>query len=294
MAIGLPASGKSTYYEMNLINSDVEYISSDKIREEEFGNVNDQSHNNEVFNLMHKKVINCLKTKKSFYYDATNLSAKRRINFLKEISKHPDFEKIALVFVPPMDKIFEQNRLRKRHVPHYAIHRMFKSFEVPHYSEGWDSIVILYNSNDKKKLAKIYEESKNILHDNHNHSLSVGNHMMKAFEYARNNYYEDENEMILSVAAQYHDIGKPVCKVFENSKGEYSEEAHFYNHENTGAYLYLSYSAGKPEDLLIANLIQHHMDFFKGEKYLSKIHQRFGDDFFVLLTKLHDCDIAAH
>ena len=47
-------------------------------------------------------------------------------------------------------------------------------------------------------------------------------------------------------------------------------------------------------DLHAANLIAHHMDYFKGEKYLEKIRNRFGEDFMRELDMIHECDLAAH
>jgi hypothetical protein len=77
-------------------------------------------------------------------------------------------------------------------------------------------------------------------------------------------------------------------------KGEVTPIAHYYSHENVGAYLYLTYCYKDSTDLYIANLIQHHMDFFKGEKYLQKIADRFGEEFMRDLTLLHEADINAH
>ena len=49
--IGLPGSGKDYFINFNKKENDV-VVSSDKLREELFGDVNDQTHNNEIFNEM--------------------------------------------------------------------------------------------------------------------------------------------------------------------------------------------------------------------------------------------------
>ena len=105
----------------------------------------------------------------------------------------------------------------------------------------------------------------------------------------------------VSQALCLHDIGKIFCKTFRNSRGEITDVAHFYNHENIGAYLYLSLMAVaningtlRATDELAVNLIQHHMDFFKGEKYLEKVKARFGNDFFEMLEIIHKYDLLAH
>ena len=60
----------------------------------------------------------------------------------------------------------------------------------------------------------------------------------------------------LQWAALYHDCGKVFTQVFHNAKGEPTEEAHYYNHENVGAYDCLcDYS----KTLLTSVLINLHM-----------------------------------
>lgn len=63
--IGLPASGKDYYIERNKEEDDV-VVSSDEIREELFGDVNDQKHNGEVFNEMFKRTCAALKMDRMF------------------------------------------------------------------------------------------------------------------------------------------------------------------------------------------------------------------------------------
>lgn len=49
MAVGLPGSGKSTYYGCLSRYENIDRVSSDEIRDRCFGDANDQTHNNEVF-----------------------------------------------------------------------------------------------------------------------------------------------------------------------------------------------------------------------------------------------------
>ena len=63
--IGLPSGGKSSYCESyKVLNPDAVIVSSDAIREEVFGDVNDQSHNQEVFNIVEKRCREALKANK--------------------------------------------------------------------------------------------------------------------------------------------------------------------------------------------------------------------------------------
>lgn len=65
-----------------------------------FGDVNDQKHNGEVFNIVHKRVVSAIKSGKDVILDATNLSRKRRIGFLKSI---PNCLAEAIVFAIPFE-----------------------------------------------------------------------------------------------------------------------------------------------------------------------------------------------
>ena len=289
MAVGLPGAGKSTLYKSHY--SHAVYISSDEIRQEVFGDVNDQEHNAEVFDIMRKRVIENLKANKSVYYDATNISAKRRIAFLNSISFIPNIVKICLLVVPPFDKVKNQNMGRDKVVPEYVLDRMLKNFDVPHKSEGWNTIRI-YGNEPSDYCSNLANELEAIPHDNPHHTDTIGSHMYNAAMFMECEYPLAKPYMMR--AAYLHDLGKLYCKVFHNSKGEPTEDAHYYNHENVGAYFYLSNSWGSCEDLHVANLIRHHMDYFKGEKYLEKIRNRFGNDFMEELDMLHQADLMAH
>lgn len=49
MLVGLPASGKSTYAKKLSKKENAIILSSDELRKELFGNINNQNHNAEVF-----------------------------------------------------------------------------------------------------------------------------------------------------------------------------------------------------------------------------------------------------
>lgn len=293
MAVGLPGSGKSYLFEsvIKKLSPDCVYVSSDAIREEVFGDVNDQEHNEQVFELMKRRTLDSLKAGVSVYYDATNVSAKRRIGFLKGLSHIKDIARVCVLNTPPVEVVKFRNAHRERKVPEYVIDRMLKSFNVPDYSEGWDVILRYGSDEDHNAIEEITCSSAKLSHDNPHHSATVGVHMFNAANYAEK---ELKASWEVIEAACYHDIGKPICKVFQDAKGEPSDVAHYYNHENVGAYLYLSHAKNDGVSLYIANLIAHHMDFFKGEKYIEKIHNRFGEGFFRDLQLLHEADVNAH
>lgn len=76
ITVGPPGSGKSTWVKRNY--SLLPVISSDAIRLELCGDVNDQSKNVEVFDLAHQRIEDYLKRGKKVVFDATNLSFTER------------------------------------------------------------------------------------------------------------------------------------------------------------------------------------------------------------------------
>lgn len=308
VAIGLPASGKSTYGEMLRHQKcrrvvPIEIVSSDAIREEVFGDVNDQKHNGEVFNIMFQRSREALKNGKDVYYDATNLSAKRRMALIKQIRGTRDIPEVrfcCVIFATPYVGCVLRNEKRERVVPLYAMDRMYKSFQPPHQSEGWDSITLWGGDGEGRDALEMHLAGLTcVSHDNPHHSLSVGDHMLTADKIYRDEAHKGlvVNLSVIDLAIRYHDIGKKFCKTFVNAKGETTAVAHYYNHENVGAYLYLSHCDRErfsEDDLEIVNLIAHHMDFFKGEAYVEKIKKRFGEPFFSRLELVHYYDVNAH
>lgn len=79
MLMGISGSGKSTYAKALEKNCGYKVFSSDVLREELFGNENDQTHNSEVFEELHRRILKALDAGENCVYDATNLNRKRRL-----------------------------------------------------------------------------------------------------------------------------------------------------------------------------------------------------------------------
>ena len=69
--VGLSGSGKSTLAAQRDANTVI--VSSDAIREELTGEIEDQSRNNEVFEIFHQRIRKNLEEGKNAIADATNL-----------------------------------------------------------------------------------------------------------------------------------------------------------------------------------------------------------------------------
>ena len=261
--VGLSGSGKSTIAKIlkRTVSNNIEIYSSDAIRKELYGDENIQDNPQKVFRILHKRIKTQLKEGKSAIYDATNLNMKRRMSFLEEI-KNIDCEKICVIVNTPFEVCVSQNNKRERVVPYSVLKRQRESFQCPYYYEGWDNICITNIDEDLSSLEDILEASRLISHDNPHHTLSIGKHMDKAFEYCshraaalsimandrnidemkKEEYFKEAEQWSeIALAAKFHDIGKIYTKSFLNSKGELCKIAHYYQHQNVSAYTILSH-----------------------------------------------------
>lgn len=297
MMVGLPYSGKSTYADCLDEEADVTIHSSDAIRAELFGNVQDQEHNAKVFEVLHQRIRDDLRAGKSVIYDATNLSYKRRINTLEHLSKI-DCKKTCIFMATPFDEIVERSKHRDRVVPYEVLERMYKSIWIPNVYEGWDEINIVYPIGFELRSAHdLIAKLRTIPHDNPHHKLSIGDHCLAA---QRHIWQMEGYTRELEIAALLHDIGKEFTKGFVNSKGEPSEVAHYYEHHHVSAYDSLFYVPPDVDRLHVAAVIQWHMRPFEIEKspHPDRAYEKFkalvGERVYNDVMALHAADLAAH
>ena len=300
MMIGLVGSGKSYHAKKLAEEYDATVFSSDALREEMFGDVNHQADNDVLFKELHKRIRECLASEKSAIYDACNISYKHRMEFLKSLNKIP-CEKIAVLMATPYEVCLERNAQRERKVPEYVIKRMYMSFNVPFWYEGWDDIDVVYSEgaeNYKGWDREWVELMEDFSQDNSHHTLSLGDHCWRAVKYIDNNmpsFHPMSTE--LRHAAMLHDEGKVFVKSFYDAKGNPSEEAHYYSHEFCGAYNSLFYEM-PCEHLYVAQLIQWHMRPYlaweQSEKAMQKDKKLLGETLFNDIMLLHEADLYAH
>lgn len=293
--IGLPASGKSYHAERLSKQENAIIMSSDKLREELYGDENTQENNSELFNELHKRIKENLKQGFNVIYDATNISHKRRKTFLNELRKIPCIKECYLV-ATPYEKCLYQNNIRERKVPEHVIKKMYKNIYIPQYYEGWDKIHIINNYNPDDFNVHILFNSENGLNkinqDNPHHTLTIGKHCLQCAY----NVELSKDDDILIIAGLFHDIGKKFTKEFKNGKGEDPDIAHYFNHHLVSAYdslFYLKYD--NDTKLKITNYIQWHMQpfFLETEKSKNKFINLVGQEFYDDLMILHRADIEA-
>lgn len=311
MLVGPSYCGKSSFAEMmkKLAPERVEIFSSDAIREEIYGDAGCQNNPAKVFEILHERIIKCLKEKEDVVaiYDATNLSAKRRRSFLNSI-RTIACRRACVVFPMSLDELLARVPLRDRKVPEEVLIKQIKNFQCPQKCEGWDDIVIELQGegyNDRELM----EKCKNFDQYNRHHSLTLYEHMKKTADLVSSKKYIDfdmTKETIaddlykLLVAAYFHDIGKLITQEFDENG-----EAHYRNHHYASAYMWLCMKGTKKlltdkkftqQDLLdVVFLIQNHMEFyFRDRAGMKKLKESTTPTLYESLKIIHEADIAAH
>ena len=304
MFVGIPASGKSTaskeYEEMGYT-----VLSSDKIREDMIESATDKSEkfykflNANVFEYIKKTALESVKKGVNTVIDATNLNRKKRKNFISDFRKLGCKVKCVL-FITSIEVCSERNKQRegRAYVPLKDMRKMIKSFECPYYWEGFSEIIPVI---DKTPYNFPFDKTVGFSQDNPHHTLTLHGHLSAARDYAIANNYPE----YLVKVCYYHDIGKYYVKTFENEHGEITEVAHFYGHENFGAYLYLTECCcGKEltkkefdQVLYETNIINFHMrplNVWKdSDKAVQKDIERYGKSFIDDVRAVNKADCSA-
>lgn len=298
MLVGLPGSGKSTYARTlkNAYGDDVTtIIESDSYRERLYGDPAIQGDNNKLFESIHSDVLEKLSEGTNVIFDATNILRKHRTALVQKLSNN--VVKECIIVATSYPRCLERNEKRERKVPKEVVDRMWKSFQVPTYTEGWDIIDIEYSyDKDSYSIDDYLSFADNYDQMNYHHSMTLGGHSRKVAEFVSESHVDDW----VRFAALLHDCGKPMTQVFTNMKGEPSEIAHYYSHENCGAYealFYLDEKITRLNDLINAvTLINYHMRFYmaKSDKAKNKLKETVGEDLHYFLEILHEADKKAH
>jgi hypothetical protein len=221
--------------------------------------------------------------------DATNISRKDRTPYFQY--RKYGYRYIAKVFNLPESICVLRDSSRDRKVGNRVISKMLKRFEMPCFWEGFDEIDLMYSP--VIPFQNVINSMIDFDQMNPHHSLTLFNHCMKTAELI-SNQANNYKELVLS--AKIHDVGKLYTMSLESMPNE-SVKAHYYSHQNVGAYVSLCLDDDIDESLRIkrAQYIQWHMlpYFLTTEKSKNKYKNMMGS-FYDDLMILHEADEKAH
>jgi predicted kinase len=139
LAVGLPGSGKSTYFERLGAHA----ISSDAIRLQLADDENDQTIHGPVFATMRFLLRQRIELRRPVtYVDATNLTRRDRRPFIK-LARERGCEIEALYFDIPLDICKARNAARTRAVPEHTLDLMAAKLAPPSVEEGFTRVEVV-------------------------------------------------------------------------------------------------------------------------------------------------------
>jgi predicted kinase len=139
LAIGLPGSGKSSWFKRNNIAP----LSSDVMRSLLFDDVREQRFQDLVFsNLRSLLKSRLIAHRPTNYVDATNLTPQERQHWIK-LAHEYNYEAHALFFDVPLEVCIERHQRRDRVVPEDVMRRMSMKFKPPTFEEGFSKITVV-------------------------------------------------------------------------------------------------------------------------------------------------------
>lgn len=151
LAIGLPGSGKSAWFEKQAIVP----LSGDQLRIILADKEDEQRFQTDIFRaLRYLLEIRIDLNRPITYIDATNLTRKHRRHFI-EIAQRRNCSIEALFFDIPLDVCLERNRNRSRTVPESVVRKMASSLEQPTLEEGFCRITRIVKSDKTSEATKI-------------------------------------------------------------------------------------------------------------------------------------------
>ncbi|MGI4756150.1 MAG: AAA family ATPase [Janthinobacterium lividum] len=139
LAIGLPGSGKTTWYKRRGVTP----LSSDLLRTILFDDITDQRYSGLVFSTLRSLLRARLIAKMPWnYVDATNLSAHERRQWIK-MAKSFGYEAQAVYFDVPLAVCVERNSKRERRVADDVMQKMAERLRPPSFKEGFSKITVV-------------------------------------------------------------------------------------------------------------------------------------------------------
>jgi predicted kinase len=139
LTIGLPGSGKTTWYKRRGVTP----LSSDMLRSILFDSITEQRYQGLVFSTLRSLLRARLIAKMPWnYVDATNLSPHERRQWIK-MARGFGYEVHAVFFDVPLEVCLERNRKRERQVQEDVMKQMATRLRPPTFKEGFSKIILV-------------------------------------------------------------------------------------------------------------------------------------------------------
>jgi len=139
LAIGLPGSGKSSWFKRHNITP----LSTDLLRALLFDDPTEQRFQDLVFsNLRSMLRARLIARRPANYVDATNLSPQERASWIK-LARDYEYDVQAVFFDVPVEVCLERNQRRDRSVPEDVMRRMAAKLRPPGFEEGFSKITVV-------------------------------------------------------------------------------------------------------------------------------------------------------
>src|ERR1700677_2340137 len=139
LAIGLPGSGKTTWYKRRGVTP----LSSGLLRTLLFDDITEQRYQGLVFSTLRSLLRARLIAKMPWnYVDATNLSPHERRQWIK-MAKSFGYDVQAVFFDVPLEICMERNSRRERTVSDDVMKKMAERLRPPTFKEGFSKIVVV-------------------------------------------------------------------------------------------------------------------------------------------------------
>jgi predicted kinase len=139
LAIGLPGSGKSSWFKRHNIRP----LSSDLLRELLFDDAQEQRFQDLVFSNLRSMLKARLVARRPVnYVDATNLTPHDRHSWIK-LAQDYGYDVQGLYFDVPVEVCLERNLRRERVVDEDIMRKMAAKLKAPAFEEGFSKITVV-------------------------------------------------------------------------------------------------------------------------------------------------------
>jgi predicted kinase len=139
LAIGLPGSGKSSWFKRHNIRP----LSSDLLRELLFDDAEEQRFQDLVFsNLRSMLKARLIARRPMSYVDATNLTPHDRSSWIK-LAKDYGYDVHGVFFDVPLEVCMERHLRRTRVVSEDVMRKMAAKLKPPTFDEGFSKLTVV-------------------------------------------------------------------------------------------------------------------------------------------------------